>query len=147
MKIQNKLKHELNTVLSTKENKKIKNTTVKKSFLEELKQVHGEETKARLDQLLDLIDQQGEKLAKHRTFKEFVKYKKMVSSFVEEVVGKMYQVKEDYSPIQGKVYNLVNKVDQSLEELTEMIIDDQSAQLEILDKLDEMRGLLVDLYR
>ncbi|MCK8826704.1 YaaR family protein [Natroniella acetigena] len=147
MKIQNKLKHELNTVLSMKENKKIKSTTVKKSFLEELKQVHGEETKARLDQLLDLIDQQGEKLAQHRTFKEFVKYKKMVSSFVEEVVSKMYQVKEDYSPIQGKVYNLVNKVDQSLEELTEMIINDQSAQLEILDKLDEMRGLLVDLYR
>ncbi|MCK8817092.1 YaaR family protein [Natroniella sulfidigena] len=147
MKIQNKLKHDLNTVLSTQGNQKIKSTTVKKTFLEELKQVHGEETKARLDQLLDLIDQQGEKLAKHRTFKEFVKYKKMVSSFVEEVVDKMYQVKEDYSPIQGKVYNLVNKVDQSLEELTEMIVDDQSAQLEILDKLDEMRGLLVDLYR
>ena len=147
MKIQNKLKHDLNTVLSTQGNQKIKSTTVKKTFLEELKQVHGEETKARLDQLLDLIDQQGEKLAKHRTFKEFVKYKKMVSSFVEEVVDKMYQVKEDYSPAQGKVYNLVNKVDQSLEELTEMIVDDQSAQLEILDKLDEMRGLLVDLYR
>ncbi|GAB6099721.1 YaaR family protein [Halanaerocella petrolearia] len=117
------------------------------TFLEELKQAHGEQVKAKLDELLDVIGKQGQRLAEHRTFKDLVKYKKMVKKFVNEAVEKMYQVEEDYSPSQGKVQTIVKSVDASLEELTEMIVDDQSAQLEILAQLDEVRGLLIDLYR
>ncbi|MGM0370041.1 MAG: YaaR family protein [Bacillota bacterium] len=124
-----------------------KSSEAEKSFLNELKQVHGEKIKAKLDELLSMIDQQGDKLAEHRTFNELLKYKNMVKNFVEEAIEKMYQVKDDYSPTQGKVQSIVKSVDSSLEELTTMIVEDQEAQLNILDQLDEVRGMLIDLYR
>ncbi|GAB6138928.1 YaaR family protein [Halanaerobaculum tunisiense] len=147
MKIQNsKAKSQFNkSIGSNQQINQVKGKNI--TFLEELKQVHGTEAKAKLDELLGLIDKQGEKLAEHRTFKELVKYKKMVQNFVNEAVEKMYQVKEDYSPTQGKVQTIVKSVDGSLEELTNLIVDNQSAQLDILDQLDEVRGLLIDLYR
>ncbi|AGB40081.1 hypothetical protein Halha_0060 [Halobacteroides halobius DSM 5150] len=146
MKIENKTKGNFrNSVAASKRINQVqdKNTT----FLEELKQVHGEQVKAKLDDLLGMIDKQGDKLANHRTFKELIEYKKMVKKFIKEAVEKMYKLKEDYSPQQGKVRTIVKSVDSSLEDLTEMIVDEQSAQLDILAQLDEVRGLLIDLYR
>ena len=146
MKIKNtKSKSNLSSRVATN-NKldKVKGKNI--TFLEELKEVHGEQVKAKLDELLDMIDDQGQRLAEHRTFKELVKYKKMVKNFINEAVEKMYQLEENYSPMQGKVQTIVKSVDTSLEDLTEMIVDKQSAQLDILAQLDEVRGLLIDLY-
>lgn len=146
MKIENKTEGKVHSKLvSQSELNKVEGE--KKGFLEELKQVHGEKIKAELDDLLGMIDEQGERLAKHRTFKELIKYKKMVKEFVNEAVEKMYQLKEEYSPSQGKIQTLVKSVDNSLEDLTNMILDNQSAQIDILDQIDEVRGLLIDLYR
>lgn len=146
MKIENKTEGKVQSKLvSQSELNKVESE--KTGFLEELKQVHGEKIKAELDDLLGMIDEQGERLAKHRTFKELIKYKKMVKKFVNEAVEKMYQLKEEYSPSQGKIQTLVKSVDSSLEELTDMILDNQSAQIDILDQIDEVRGLLIDLYR
>ena len=145
MKIQNKLKRNLN-IPTSKNNNLSKVTEKKDTFLEEFKRIHGEQITSKLDELLELIDEQGEKLSKHRTFDELVRYKKMIGNFVEEAVNKMYHLNEDYSTVKGKLYSLVETVDESLEELTEMVLSEQESQMEILDKLDEIRGLLVDLY-
>ncbi len=145
MKIQNKLKSNLN--ISTSKNNALQKATGKKdTFLEEFKKIHGEQITSKLDDLLELIDEQGEKLSQHRTFEELVRYKKMVGNFVEEAINKMYQLKEDYSSVKGKLYSLVETVDESLEELTEVVLSEQESQIEVLAKLDEIRGLLVDLY-
>jgi len=146
MKIDNKLKSNVNTARAsgsqvTKINGK------KTDFLEELTKVHGVQIKGKLDELLEMIDQQGDRLNKHRTFRELIRYKKMVKQFVKETVGQMYNVQEDYSPMQGKIHTIVKSVDESLEDLTKMILDEQASQLDILGKLDEVRGMLVDLYR
>jgi uncharacterized protein YaaR (DUF327 family) len=45
-----------------------------------------------------------------------------------------------------KVYTLVQQIDATLAELTEMVKEGQENQLEILAKLDAIRGMLVDLY-
>jgi hypothetical protein len=96
-----------------------------------------------------LIDEQGEKLSKKRTFEELVKYKNMIQEFIKEAVEQMYKVKEEYSSYGSgnhKVYTIIEKVDENLEELTELVLSKQSTQLEILDRLDEVRGMLVDIY-
>ncbi len=145
MKIENKLKRNLNLPISkSKDSSKIK--VKKDTFLEELKRIHGQQTTSKLDELLELIDEQGEKLSKHRTFDELVRYKKMIGNFIEEAVNKMYHLNEDYSAVKGKLYSLVETVDESLEDLTEIVLSEQESQIEILDKLDEIRGLLIDLY-
>ncbi|MBM7623942.1 YaaR family protein [Sporohalobacter salinus] len=150
MKIQNDLKKDLNQILN-KSNLQASETakSSENNFLDTLQEVHDASVKERLDELLDQIDKQGEKLSKKRTFKELVRYKKMVQQFVKEAVDKIYKVKEEFSTYgsgKHKVYNLVEKVDESLEDLTELVLNKQSTQLEILDRLDEVRGMLVDIY-
>ncbi len=146
MKVDNKSKNDLNMLITSKR-KVSKSSRRESSFLEELKGAHGEKIKKQLDQLLELIDEQGERLSKKRTFKELIKYKKMIKGFVKEAVSKMYQVKEDYSPLQGKIYTVIKSVDKSLEDLTKMVVDKEEDRLNILGQLDEIRGLLIDLYR
>jgi uncharacterized protein YaaR (DUF327 family) len=118
MKIKNKTDNSKvrKSITSQSQVKKVQGKEI--DFLEELKQVHGEKIKAELDELLGMIDNQGERLAHHRTFRELVKYKKMVKNFVEKAVDKMYNLQEDYNPTQGKVQTLVKSIDSSLEELT-----------------------------
>jgi len=45
-----------------------------------------------------------------------------------------------------KAYTLVKTVDEKLESLTEDVRQGQERQLDILEKLDSIRGMLVDLY-
>lgn len=150
MKIQGESKKKLSQILPKLKNKASKSIESNKSdFLDTLQEIHSQEVKAKLDELLGLIDEQGKKLSQNRTFEELVKYKKMVQKFIKEAVEKMYQTKEEYSSSGSgnhKVYTLVEKVDETLEELTELVLDKQATQLEILDRLDEVRGMLVDLY-
>ncbi|OCL25793.1 hypothetical protein U472_15855 [Orenia metallireducens] len=146
MKIDNKLKSNVNTARASG-SKMTRIDGRKTDFLEELTKMHGVQIKGKLDELLEMIDQQGDRLNKHRTFRELIRYKKMVKQFVKEAIGQMYNVQEDYSPMQGKIHTIVKSVDESLEDLTKMILDKQASQLDILGKLDEVRGMLVDLYR
>ncbi|SJZ75960.1 YaaR family protein [Selenihalanaerobacter shriftii] len=150
MKIQNKLKQDLNQILAKSETRASEKVEGRKSeFLDTLQEINDKKIKAKLDELLTLIDEQGETLSKKRTYKELIRYKKMVQKFVKEAVEQMYKVKEEYSSYGSgnhKVYTLVDKVDKSLEELTELILNKQATQLEILDRLDEVRGMLVDIY-
>jgi hypothetical protein len=146
MKIDNKLKSNVNTARASG-SKMTRIDGRKTDFLEELTKMHGVQIKGKLDELLEMIDQQGDRLNKHRTFRELIRYKKMVKQFVKEAIGQMYNVQEDYSPMQGKIHTIVKSVDESLEDLTKMVLDKQASQLDILGKLDEVRGMLVDLYR
>ncbi|WP_027339741.1 YaaR family protein [Halonatronum saccharophilum] len=145
MKINNKLKGNINNVFGSNQINSVEKK--KKAFLEELKGANKNRIIGRLDDLLDQIDQQGERLSNNRTFKELIRYKKLIQSFMEEAIDKMYNLKEDYSPMQGKIHTVVKSVDSSLEELTEVVMDKEVDRLEILEELDEIRGLLVDLYR
>ena len=45
-----------------------------------------------------------------------------------------------------KAYTLVRKVDETLESLTEDVRSGQEKQLDILAKMDSIRGMLVDMY-
>ncbi|PIU68247.1 MAG: DUF327 domain-containing protein [Armatimonadetes bacterium CG07_land_8_20_14_0_80_40_9] len=119
------------------------------SFDKQLEDLKKEKWKERLNSFLTSIDKQGEKLVKTFSFEELERYKDKVREFMQEVVGRTYQVKEERSwdkRGRQKIYNTVLKVNQSLEELTEIVLNKQAEQLKILAKLDEIRGMLVDMY-
>lgn len=120
------------------------------SFLKELDGAVEEQIKMSLDQLVEEIDKQAKNLANHRTFEELDKYKKMVKSFMDQAVRKIYTVKvSDSSKImikRKKVYIMVQKVDKELEKLTIEIIKKQAEGLDLLSSLERISGMLVDMY-
>jgi uncharacterized protein YaaR (DUF327 family) len=100
------------------------------------------------DEMLDQITRAGRALVTGRSVAELKAYREAVRKFLQESIRGSYQVKEerrwDRRGNHRKLL-LVKEVNQRLEELTRMVMESQAPGIGILAKLDEIRGLLLDL--
>lgn len=109
-----------------------------------------------LEGLLDDVHSSGDAL-KQRPFPEEIRvYKKAVRNFLHYVVENGFDVRESQgikkkvtrpggAVWQENVYHQVQVVDQKLEQLAAGILGGQLTQIELLAKVDEITGLLVNL--
>lgn len=106
-------------------------------------------SKERLNALLDQITAQGKRLGEVPTYAELKAYRELVRSFLGEAVGRAYTLQSQTGwDRQGrqKVYSTIKEIDHHLAGLAEDVQQGQERQLDILAKLDAIRGMLVDLY-
>lgn len=118
-------------------------------FASNLMKQQDDRYRERLNDLLNKIDEQGQRLGQVPTYAELKKYRELVRSFVGEAVGRMYSLQSQAGwDRQGrqKVYTIIRKVDTTLESMTEDVRCGQEKQLDIMAKQDAIRGMLVDLY-
>jgi len=91
----------------------------------------------------------GQKLAKSCTITDLRNYKRAVKNFLKETIGKAYEARNEAGwdrTGRQKIYVLVKKVDKNLEDLSQEIMQEHTDSLNVLKKIDEIRGLLVDMY-
>jgi uncharacterized protein len=115
---------------------------IMRSYSKDLSQEH-------LHQLLEKLDQQGQQLSEKRTFQELKKYKELVKSFMGEVTNKgigLYQT-ETWDMYEGnKTLKTVQQIDRKLVELADHLLNQQSSSLSVLERVGEIKGLLINLY-
>ncbi|MDR2029835.1 MAG: DUF327 family protein [Treponema sp.] len=103
-----------------------------------------------LRELLDDVHSFGDEL-KRRPFPEEIKqYKRAVRNFLHYVVENGYTIEERTSGVnlkKRKKFTLVQVVDRKLESLAASILANQVSQIELLARIDEIAGLLVDLLQ
>ncbi|WP_175989787.1 YaaR family protein [Bacillus sp. Marseille-Q1617] len=102
-----------------------------------------------LSKLLVTIEDAGSRLAKSRTFKDLAKYKTLVKKFVREAVDFGMDLKQSHTWNQygeGRKLNIVETVDRQLVELTEAVMDKEKKSIDVLGKIGEIKGLLINLY-
>lgn len=102
-----------------------------------------------LDELLEDLDQAAAELKDKRTLGVLKKYRELVQSFLDHVQKEAYQVQEQTGfdrRGRRRAYVLVQRVNQAVEELAELTLARHADPLALLQKLGEIRGLLVDLY-
>jgi uncharacterized protein YaaR (DUF327 family) len=126
-----------------------RSSTNSASFQKIINTYSKELTKDHLQQILQEVDQQGQRLSENPTFSELRKYKDLVKRFMGEVtkngVG-LYQT-ESWDPYGGnKTLKTIQVLDRKLIELTDHVINQQNAGLSILDRIGEIKGLLINLY-
>jgi len=103
---------------------------------------------ARLRELKKAIDEQGERLADRVDVKEYEKYRRMIREFVEEIVSNGYTFfREDAYASRGRHRYIatVQIIDEKLDELGKEVLKEQADKIEILSRIDDIRGLLMDL--
>lgn len=118
-------------------------------FASQLEDQQGDVTREQLQQMLEQIDEQGEKLTKTPTYDELKAYRSLIKNFVGTVVAQMYSVNTQAGwdrMGRQKVYTTVRKIDRELENMAEKIRLGQTKQLDIVASHDAIRGMLVDLY-
>ena len=90
------------------------------------------------------IDEQGKRLLKHPIRGEIERYRALVGKFIKEAMAQMTTI-EKHTDRRNRAFTLIKDIDQKLAELTEMLVSGQAKQLDILGKLQEIQGMLVDL--
>ncbi len=125
------------------------NSKVEVQFRERLSEINHQEIKDRLDKLFLIIDEQGERLKKSLDKKDLIEYKKRVKDFLRILNKEFTKAKQSFSwDRRGnmKTYTIVEKLDKNLEALQELFMEEQADALKVLKKVDQIRGLLMDLY-
>lgn len=119
------------------------------SFIEELRQTADLKTKETLDEILGDIDQAAKRFLEYPVYENLLKYKERVQRFMKVVISRLYKTRETLSSRAvdpQKVYTLLEEVDKNLKLLLEEVLSGQADSISLMAKVDEIRGLLVDLY-
>ena len=100
--------------------------------------------------LLDAVHEAGEALKKDPVFGPLNDYKTAVRRFLRYVLDHGLETGEiagirNPQTMQQKKYVILRVVDEKLERLTAHVLKGQADQLDILRRIDEINGLLVDL--
>ena len=110
--------------------------------------VEEAELQEKLNGLMNDITAQGEKIAEHMDIRDMKKYRELVKDFLNEVVNRSHKFsRENFLDRRGRhrVYGIVKLVDKNLDELAGELVKDEKDHLEILNKVGEIRGLLLDI--
>lgn len=102
-----------------------------------------------LQAFLGRLETQGKKLAQSLSIRDLKDFRDMVKSFLRSTFGQSRKMQEESSwDFQGrpKIMARISKVDNALDELGKQLLDEQAKPLEVLSKIDEIRGLIVDLF-
>lgn len=111
--------------------------------------VEEAELQARLNTLMEEITMQGDKLAKRRDVKDMKHYRSLVKEFLNEVVTRSHSFsRENFLDRRGRhrVYGIIRLVDENLDQLAQELMKDEKDNLAILNKIGEIRGLLLDIF-
>ena len=91
---------------------------------------------------------QGKKLGKHVDVRDMRRYRKLIQEFMNEIVNRSHKFsRENFLDRRGRhrVYGMIKRVNAALDELAQELMKDEKDHLLILDKIDEIRGLLLDI--
>lgn len=118
------------------------------AFHTQLRRVEGHQIEERLNHLADQITAQGEKLSKKVDLRELKIYKKLISEFLDEAVNGSHKfTKNNFLDRRGRhrVYAVVKKINSELENLTKDVLNEEKDNIKILQRVEDIRGLILDI--
>lgn len=110
--------------------------------------IEEKDLQKKLSSMMQEITDQGEKIAKHMDIKDMKRYRELVKGFLNEVVNRSHQFsRENFLDRRGRhrVYGIVKLVDKNLDDLASELVKDEKDHLEIVGRIDDIRGLLLDI--
>jgi len=100
-----------------------------------------------LKQLLEEAVNTGNEFVKMPTMANLKLYKSRIEKYMEYVVDKLYVYDEEVSQDKKKLYRIMDKINDYVHSLTKMLLDNEKSTIAYMAKVDEIRGLLMDIYK
>ncbi len=121
----------------------------KMSFSDTMQQQEERATREQLQRILQQIDLQGQRLAKSMTVRELRQYKLLVKQFLEETARRGVQLRDTRGwdrRGRTKRYKLLEEIDAELLGLADELVGSEQGRIELLQKIGEIRGMLINLF-
>jgi len=118
------------------------------NFADLMQQQEQGRTQEELQRKLEDIRLQGERLTRSMTVRELVLYRQMVKGFLEDTVRRGIGLKDTKGwdrRGRGKRYKLLEEVDAMLVSMGEELLQTEEGRIDLLQKVGEIRGLLINL--
>ena len=113
-----------------------------------IRNIEEKDLQENLNSMMEQITVQGDKISKHMDIKDMKKYRELVKGFLNEVVSRSHEFsRENFLDRRGRhrVYGIVRLVDKNLDDLAGELVKDEKDHLAIISKIDDIRGLLLDI--
>lgn len=110
--------------------------------------IEEKDLQKRLSSLMEDITAQGEKIAKHMDIRDMRRYRELVKGFMNEVVNRSHEFsRENFLDRRGRhrVYGIVKLVDKNLDDLAGELLKEEKDNIAVLEKVNEIQGLLLDI--
>ena len=111
--------------------------------------ISEQQLQERLSGLMADIVTSGERIKKHMDVRDMRRYRELIKSFLNEIVNRSHGFsRENFLDRRGRhrVYGIIRLIDQNLDELAQQLIAEEKDSLAILNSVDEIRGLLMDIF-
>lgn len=102
-----------------------------------------------LTRLLGDISAAGDRVARSRNLRELARFKMLVKRFLQETIEHGMEMKQSHTWNrfgEGRRLKIVETIDERLVELAEDLLSEEKESIDLLDKIGEIKGLLINLY-
>ena len=114
-----------------------------------ISKVSEQELQERLNTLMSDIVTSGERIKKHMNIRDMKNYRALIKTFLNEIVNRSHGFsRENFLDRRGRhrVYGIIRLIDANLDELAQQLIAEEKDPIAILNSVDEIRGLLMDIF-
>ena len=114
-----------------------------------MSKIAEEDLQARLTSLMEEITMQGDRISKKKDIKDMRRYRSLIKDFMNEVVSRSHSFsRENFLDRKGRhrEYGIIRLVDETLDELAQELMKEQKDNISILQKIGDIRGLILDIF-
>lgn len=103
----------------------------------------------RLNLMMQDIVQQGQRISKRNDIRDMQRYRVLIKDFLNEVVSRSHAFsRENFLDRRGRhrVYGIIRQVNDELDELARALVNDEKDNIDILARIGQIEGLLLDIF-
>lgn len=120
-----------------------------RSFHQQMDEQERKEYQEKINSLLDGIRADASALLKNGNLELFEGYRMRLSDLMEEIIHHAYlfqseRIRDGYG--RRRVLATVSVVDRKMKQMGEELLSENRQQLDLMSRIDEIRGLIMDLF-
>ena len=124
-----------------------KSVQTKNEFSQNFNFARERRNEEQLKQMFEDIKKKGSRFVVTKCYADVRVYKNAIREYLKSVLEYMYGVKKDISFWQTQYFITVETIDSKLEELTQMVLNEEMENINVASTVDEIAGLIVDIYK
>ena len=118
-------------------------------FSRTLSDLSGAALRRHAQECVSAIVEQGRQVVKKADIAEFRKYREMIRSLLDETVSNAFEFSKSMrfdAKGRAKTVAVIKKIDKKLESIMDNLLADQADEIQLISDVDEIRGMLVDMF-
>ena len=110
--------------------------------------IEDADLQTKINNMIQDINVQGKLIARHMDIREMKRYRGLIRDFLNEIVNRSHKFsRENFLDRRGRhrVYGIIRLIAENLDELAQEWGGDEKNQIDILSRIGEIEGLLLDI--